>query len=1233
MASPTLRRVFLVLATCVLCVAAGGQEPLPRQVRFDSISVDEGLSNTSVSAIVQDREGYVWFATQGGLNRYNGYSIDVFEHDPFDENSLLHNQLQTMILDDDGTLWIGTYGGLNHLDPHTKVFSGYSHDPDDASSLSNNVVVAIERDASGSLWVGTLDGLNRLDDETGSFVRYGVDPNAPGSLPNKVVRALYCDQSGTLWVGTYGGLSRYDAAEDRFETFAPIEGDPSSLPTRYVMAIAGDEDASHTLWLGCWEGGVARFDTRTGRARTYPLAADNVYTILRDSKCRVWAGTWGGGLFILDPERGETVRYRRHDSAFGTTLSHDVVYSLLEDEAGIVWIGTNGGGINTYVDWENRARFLVHHADDETSLAAGKVNTLLPEGNDAVWIGIYNGGLNRYDRRSGQVSHYRHDPDDPTSLSNDIVNSIFRDATGALWVGTNDGLNVFVPADGTFQRIYNDGTNATPPEDIINEIFEDSRGNFWIGTFTAGVAVRFNGDDEFTFFPPKPDDSEALSDGLVRDIFESVDGTVWIGTNDGLNRFLPGTQTFRRYKHNRGDATTIASDDIRDIFESSDGSLWIATGGGGVNRYDPERDAFSVLTRRDGLASNQVLATVEAPDGTLWFSTNAGISIYDRGSESLVTLDRSNGLLSNEMTDPSIVTDDGSLFFGTVSGVAIFDPEEELVSDYMPPVVLTRIQVLGQDVSVGDELVLQPGESYFSFEYAALDYASPEHNQYAYMLEGFDADWNVAETRTFGSYTNLDPGSYTLRVIGSGSRGNWNRNGVSLAVEVRRPWWQSRVATVAYVVALLGVIGVALDFTRTRQQKMVAQVAELNRMVNDRTAEIDHARRIAERATHAKSLFLANMSHEIRTPLNAILGMLSLLADEGLTERQMEYVKASIASADALKTLVGDLLDFESIESGRIRLAPREFRISDLVSSVVRTFEPQIRPNNLAFHADTQVDPCPDVVIGDPNRLEQILSNLVANAIKYTEKGSIHLTARASESATPGRCVYSFSVRDTGIGIPEEMIDSIFDSFTQLDMGYTKTRKGVGLGLAIVKQLTSVMGGTVSVTSEVGSGSTFTVEIDLERGQSTPRARTGTPARIQIGAYREAPPGTTVLVCEDEAINRMYLQQILKRRGFIVQLAVDGVEAVKCVREGSFDAILMDLRMPNMNGLEATREIRRMTDAGRAGTDRLPILALTAHTQKEDIQQCMDAGMDGYLSKPVNEAELVEKLLGILGDS
>ncbi len=1212
-------------------------------LRFEPVTTAEGLSSSSVSGICQDRTGFLWFATQAGLDRYDGQGMKVYENQPFERNSLVHNQIQTIFEDTDGTLWIGTYGGLSHYYPTTDRFENYTHNAEDPGSLSNNVVVSIVRDSAGNLWVGTLDGLNELDRKTGKFTIFPGDPGNRNALPNPVIRSLLVDSSGTLWVGTYGGLSRYDPHTNTFRTWTNGGPEGIDLGSTNVMTIAEDPDTPAVLWIGTWGGGICRFDTKSGKSELFPVPDKRVYSSLIDSYGRLWIGTWGGGLLKFSRKDHTTVQYT---TGARDGIPNNVVYSIYQDRSGVLWIGTNGGGVVKLVDWRNQYRYYRNDPSNPESLSRGKITAMLTDTAGNIWVGVYNAGIDLLVRKTGKFIHFRHNSDTPGSLSNDIVNDMFQDPKGRIWVCTNEGLNLFNANKGTFSQPFADTQTLPIRNKVIDRYFQDSRGLVWIGTYTDGLYMIDAKSNRTVHFSTSAPPDRRLTDNLVREIYEDSRGAIWIGTNNGLNRFQYNkkekTWAVYRYRPSAIRHESISEGNIHDIEEGFDGTIYVATLGGGVNIYDYRTNRFRYLTTSDGLSSNMVKGILESR-GQYYFATQRGITVYQPTTGGFHVINESSGLLSNESTDGFMKAPDGVLYFGSTAGVTIIPQFVTVPTGPSPPIVMTHLWIMGTEAKLNSEatpavheIVLPYRYNNFAAEFAVLDYADPQRNRISVRMDGLDKREPEPTYRTYVDYSSLAPGNYTLRVIGTGSRDNWNMRGIFLRVRVLEPWWKTNTAYVAYAFLILLMLLIGWRQLSLRRNSMLLKAEEhaavrreLETEVRERTAEMDRAREEAVTATKAKSIFVAKMSHEIRTPLNGISGMLTLLSRTPLNGEQRRYVEYTRVASESLFTIVNDVLDFERIMAGRLVINPAPFSLFEVVNFVSGMYGPQAADSGLDLRLD--MDPMlPESVIGDRNRTVQILTNLVSNALKYTERGFVAIRVHCEDGQKPEAIVVSVEVEDSGIGIPDEELETIFEPFTQSENGKRAQRGGVGLGLPIVKQLCMLMGGEISVTTDHSSGSRFIVTLPFERVVA-PVAEVNDDAEKTRGevensqADSRAPePSLRILVAEDETINQLYVAGVLKAHGHEVTVVENGRKAVEQLSSEHFDVVLMDLGMPEVGGLEATSEIRRLEN--ESGRERTPIIALTACAYEGDIDECFRAGMDDFVSKPFTEYLLLEKI-------
>ncbi len=1346
----TATRTWLIASCSVLwCLAldATGAEQA-RSMSFRHLTIADGLSQSTVMDVHQDAYGYVWFATENGLDRFDGYRFHRYQRGRPSAGELASDFVWQIVEDGHSNLWLATEGGgVARWDRSSDSFSHYAFDPDDPESLSSNRIRALALTDEG-LWVATFDaGLNLLDPGSGRVRRFRHDPADPASLPGDAVFSLLADSTGKLWVGTDSGLAWKRSGSDRFVHFLHDPDVTYSMSSNRVRAL--HEDQHGAIWVGTLDAGLNVLRARSRRFEHFAadpgvpgsLSNDHVVDILEDDTGNLWVAT-ANGLNLLVPDAERFVIHYGGERV--DQLWDSYVMSVYQDRAGVLWVGTRVAGAHT---WNSRSwefgHFNAEWLDQHSASSFASDRT-------GYWVGTFGGGLKHLDEVTGEVRTISTRSDNP--ISDDRVMSLLRDHDGGLWVGTMDGGVNWRPAGTrTFEVLRHDPDDSNSlSADGVMSLFEDSDGNLWIGTFGGGV-TRFDPvTREYSRFPYDDSNPLGICGTQVRAVAEDHQGGLWFATENGLCVYDRWTSRFHTFKHADDDAASLPHDSVYALLVDRAGRLWAGTGGGGLalvsgSSTTPASVSFRTYTRRDGLSSNVVYGILPGPDGYLWLSGNNGLTRFDPDSGAVRNFRKAHGLQADEFHfGAAHRSADGMLLFGGANGFNRFDPRNLSRNTQPPPLVLTDVTVLNESRTFGvplatvDEIRLDHDEPAVTFEFAALDFTEPERNRYAYRLDGFDAGWTDAGTRRSATYTNLDSGEYVFRVRAAGASGVWSDTGLEVDLQVAPAPWATPFAYAVYLLALLGALMLLVRAQNRKLAQAVAFREKLEREVAGRTEELSRSNAELQRLGQVKSDFLARMSHEIRSPINGILGMSELLARSRLDPSQLRYARTILSSGQSLLQIINDILDYSKLDSHKLELDPVETSLEDLVDEVADMFASEARRRGLELVTRLPAGGVAPV-LADPLRLRQVLINLVDNALKFTERGFVELTVRVVPQ--DDRASVTFSVSDTGIGIAKDNQARIFDSFSQEDGSTTRRFGGTGLGLAICTELVALMGGELQLESERGHGSTFSFEVELPvlgeppgdapRGEingcvviagarerlrdalseyvrawhfervtvASAEAATGLLDRAdllivdsllqdrsgqdllvelqandtlpRLGALLlqpfgspqwSPPPGVRlldepvkrrelvellqgmsgvvnmpspkalrqdeprlsgrVLLVEDNAVNREVFSGMLNEIGCEVRCAVDGLSGVALVQAESFDAVLMDYQLPDIDGLEATRRIRALSGAGRD----VPVVALTANVSARDRELCQEAGMSGFLAKPCRIAELAGEL-------
>ena len=1269
------RWVFLLL---ILPFQAFSQEFI-----FEHITTEQGLSQSTVNSIIQDERGFLWFGTNDGLDKFDGYAIQRYSHDKNNPKSLNKNSVLKLYEDKEGIIWIGTYGGgLNRFDYRLQEFKSYEHNPDDIHSLSNNQVFEIYEDSEGIFWIGTEHGVDLFNRETETFKN--LDNRL--EIPFGKTAAITEDRIGDIWIAAGNGLFRYSRLYKTFTRYTAFEAE---IPKNFFWDVYIDRKGD--LWTGSlW--GVSKFDYTENHFHNFtpeqwPETISkrfHVRKIYEDRSGNFWIGTDGGGLLLFDRE---TLRFSTASNNNSDNTFHgNVVTSICEDKTGNMWFGTFKSGVNKIDRLNKRFQVFKHERNTANTLKTSDIKAVYQDKSGIVWVGTEKGGLSRIDRENGKIKTWLHNPDDPHSLPGNVVLSIAKENDRKLWIGTyGGGLSCFDTQTGKFTSYpaVIDSFNQTTSSAVWT-IRRDLSGKLWLGTWGAGLQLFDPRTSRFEYYNIV--ENGVKSTNSVLSVCRDYKGFLWVGSyGDGLKKINPVTREVLHFRHDDEVPSSLIDNVVHVVFEDKERNLWVGTKDG-LDLFDKKNENFIHFNTYDGLPNNVINGILQDDNNNLWVSTNKGISKFNPEKREFRNYNIHDGLQGNEFNKGVCFEGPhGEFLFGGVNGLNVFHPGEIMDNPHIPNVMLTDLKIKNKPVEFGEnkkllqkhisaakEIVLPHDFSVLTFEFVALNFTRPEKNQYAFYLKNYDENWRYVNDQRTATYTNLNPGEYEFIVKASNNDGLWNEEGASVLVTITPPYWKTWWFR-GIIVMLIWSGFTLLFMIRTRMIKR--QKVELKKLVDERTRElqlqksavesknseleiqkqeilrqrdqVEKMTRKVHEADQMKLRFFTNISHEFRTPLTLIIGPVEKLLNNGNVPSAMrEQLSLIHRNTLRLLRLVNEIMDFRKIETGRMKLRVTKNDLTAFVHDVFFSFNDLAKRNkiNYIFHCtENQIEGW-----FDRDKMEKILFNTITNAFKFTPPGGeISVIVEQEEkidTKTQNLQLYGIiQIADNGRGISPENLKRIFDRFYQAEGENSTVWQGSGIGLSFTKNLIDIHYGKIEVKSEKWHGTEFKVSIPIGRKRyskseivdslSTSSESFIAPLRTleeltkpvtEKTTKAEEKTKPTVLLVEDNADVRLYIREEIKDQ-FNVLEAQNGMEGFKIANNRNIDLIVSDIMMPETDGLELCKKIKT-----NLNTSHIPVILLTARTSDDYKLKGLEKGADDYVFKPFNATVLSARIKNLI---
>lgn len=1196
---------------------------VPDPIVFSHITINEGLSQSTIFSIAQDKRGNMWFATYDGVNKYDGYTFTVYRHEYTNPHSIANDIARIITTDSEGTIWIGTHNGLSCYDDEKDIFKNFSYE-----IHGNKVQVnAIEEIKNGMLMIGTNQGLLFFDSNELKFVTTPIDKSIKSLIAASILKS-----GNVIYIGTESGLYLYDINKN------------NSKPL---------------------------FEELKGK---------RIQKILKQSANQLWIATEGNGLYLVNPKTNEIKNYR-HESGNPQSISSNYIRSLALDSQNRLWIGTFND-LNIYKESTNSFNKYSYDPMDSGSLSQNSIRSIFLDSQGGMWLGTYFGGLNYYHPLKSRFGHIKQIPYQ-NSLNDNVVSCIVEDKDKNIWVGTNDkGLNFYNTKNKHFTyHMLQEGNEASIGSNNVKAVYIDEKDNLvYIGTHTGGLSVLHQNTkkvDHYTpqnsklvdeniyailpeenhklllgtlngltvfdtkkkeFTPiPKDKNGKAIRNNHITSLFKDSRKRLWIGAENGLSIYFFKDNTLEELNIINNDSL-LSNAFINCIMERVPGEYWVGTRYG-LYRIDEVKKEIKHFTTKDGLPNNVIYGILEDSFGRLWLSTNKGLTCFTPNTGNFRNFTETDGLQSNQFNNYSYCKlSGGEMMFGGINGITTFRPELLMDNPYTPPTVITGLKLFNQDVNPDDEtgildnnisitpsITLTAAQSAFSLEFVVSNYISGHHNTFAYKLEGYDKEWYYVTDQRTVSYSNLPHGTYIFKVKAANSDGKWNDTATELEIVILPVWYKTWWAILLFVAA--GSALIIFIFRYFWMQKSMEAEIKMERMEKDKQEEV----------SQMKMRFFINISHELRTPLTLILAPLQELmyrVNDRWTRNQLQHIQRN---ANRLLHLVNQLMDYRRAELGVFELKAGKGNVSKLIEENFLFYDKLARHKDIHYTFNTEIGD--KEFLYDGNYLELIINNLLSNAFKFTNEGkSITINLKEENNNLV------ITVTDTGVGIPLDKQGKIFERFFQVESEHL----GSGIGLSLVQRLVELHHGKIELISEEGKGSSFSIHIPQDeanykpeelKSQEEDNEKETTPHStnskdmyfLDTEVINDAPENSnekkkgTILIVEDNQEILQYLSSGLSDLYNVLQ-AHNGEEGLEMLKNNEeTDVVVTDVMMPVMDGIKMCRQIKQ-----NIRTCHVPVIILSAKIDVKDQLEGLQVGADDYIPKPFSLSVLTAKIQNMI---